>query len=66
MIVITYWKDGNEDTTKKLICDSDEECKELCAVLKKYNMNMTISVDTSYNMMTAEVLETMLRDEYEE
>ena len=64
MILITYWHDSDEDTITNIMCDSDEECQKICEVLTKYNMNI-ISVDTLENMTTAEELEKMFKEVYE-
>ena len=65
MINITYWHDDDDETITSVTCETENECKDICDVLKKYKMNI-ISVDTVPNPTTAAELDAMFKDIYED
>ena len=65
MIIITYWHDDDEDTITSLTCETDKECEAICKVLQEYKMTI-ISVDNVPTPTTAEELEEMFKDIYED
>ncbi len=65
MFIITYWHDDDDETITSVTCKTENECKDICDVLKKYKMNI-ISVDTVPNPTTAAELDAVFKDIYED
>lgn len=65
MIIITYWHDEDDETISSITCNTDEECKGICEVLKKYKMDI-ISVDAVPNPSTPKEIEEWLKEVYAE
>ena len=65
MILITYWHDEDDETITSIACNTDAEAKEICDILKEYNMDI-ISVDEMPSVSTPAEIRQMFEDFYEE
>jgi len=65
MIIITYWHDRDDETITSVVCNTEEEARDICEVLHKYKMDI-ISREDVPNPTTAAELEEMFEDVYGE